>query len=311
MNGTSPFGVSLAPVSSPSPPHAVSEGEWPALRTALNAVFRPAGGDLTMEYPLLFGPTNRCNLRVICSTSGGTEILAHAGFVTRDALILRRKARVACIGAVATAAPHRGRGLGSRVFVEALRAARRGADLVMVSGNRGLYRRQGLDPVPPLAHFRLPPAAEAAKPLETRQADVADLKSLAALYDGEDVHFVRSAEDWGLLWTAGRLLDAPARFWVVARAGRDVAYTVVQQPGPAPDGSARPRRILEVAGDRQAVVQAAPGVADELLVPAYDSATAQLCEDRGWPRATRDFLLTAEALTPEVPVIPWYGLNYV
>ena len=298
-------------MSSPPPPRAVSEDEWPALRTALNAIFRPAGGDLTRECPLLFEPKNRDNLRVICSTSSGTEIQAHAGFVTRDAVILRRKVRVACIGAVATAVPHRGHGLGSRVFVEALRAARRGADQVMVSGDRGLYRRQGLDPVPPLAHFRLPALAEAGKPLETRLADVADLKSLAALYDGEDVHFVRSAEDWGLLWTAGRLLDAPARFWVVARAGRDVAYVVVQHPGRGPDGAARPRRILEVAGDRQAVVQVAPAVADELLVPSYDSLTTRLCEDRGWPRAIRDFLLTAEVLTPQVPVIPWYGLNYV
>ncbi|MEO8212104.1 MAG: GNAT family N-acetyltransferase, partial [Myxococcales bacterium] len=212
----------MRPLSSPPPPRAVSEDEWPALRTALNAVFRPAGGDLTRECPLLFEPKNRVNLRVICSTSDGTwfdgapdrggqsanpdldpdthrrgpsagiKLLAHAGFVTRDALIHRHKARVACIGAVATAAPHRGHGLGSRVFGEALRAARRGADLVMVSGDRGLYRRQGLTPVPPLAHFRLCATTEAGKPLETRLANVADLKSLAALYDGDDVHFVRS-----------------------------------------------------------------------------------------------------------------------
>ena len=301
----------MRPLSSPPSPRALSEDEWPALRTALNAVFRPAGGDLTRECPLLFAPKNRGNLRVICSTNSGGGILAHAGFVTRDALILGRRVRVACIGAVATAAPHRGHGLGSRVFLETLRDARRGADLVMVSGNRGLYRRQGLDPVPPLAQFRLSAPAQAGKPLEMRLAEVPDLKSLAALYDGEDVHFVRSAEDWGLLWAAGRLLDGPARFWVVARAGRDVGYIVVQHPLPGPDGAARPRRILEFAGDRQAVLQVAPAVADELLVPSYDSHTARLCEDRDWPRATRDFLLTAEGLTPEIPVTPWYGLNYV
>ena len=47
---------------------ALSEDEWPALRTAVNAIFRPDGGDLTRDYPLLFDPGNRENLRVIVDT---------------------------------------------------------------------------------------------------------------------------------------------------------------------------------------------------------------------------------------------------
>ena len=343
MNGDIPLRVSLRAVSSPPPPRAVSGDDWPALRTALNSVFRPAGGDLTVECPLLFQPKNRGNLRVIDRTSGGSarspdpgpaavfqapadgsatdwrcrseadapiQILSHAGFVTRDTQVFGRKVRVACVGAVATVPAHRGCGLGSRVFAAALGAARRDAELVMVSGDRGLYRRQGLKPVPPLARFRISPGTDALKPPEIRQAGRADLKSLAALYDAEDVHFVRSTEDWGLLWSAGRLVDAPGRCWMVSHAGRDLGYLVVQQPSPAPDGSVRPRRILEVAGDWEALVRAAPAVADELLVPLYDSSTVQLCEGRGWPRTTRDFSVTADG-PPSALVTPWYGLNYV
>ncbi|MBC8131511.1 MAG: hypothetical protein H7X95_00910 [Deltaproteobacteria bacterium] len=238
-------------------------------------------------------------------------MVAHAGFVVRDALVLRRKIRVVCVGAVFTVPEERSKGLASHVLREVLAHARPGADLVMISGDRGLYRRLGMDPVPPLALFRLPDTVSATENLDIREISAVDLKAMAALYDAEDVHFIRPPDDWTRLWTAGRLVDGPAKFWLVERAGLVVAYLLVQHAGPRPDGSSRPRRILEFAGARDAIVQAAPAVAEELLLPAYDTATVALCEGKGWHRSTRQFSVTAEALTMDVTVIPWYGLNYV
>jgi hypothetical protein len=97
----------------------------------------------------------------------------------------------------------------------------------------------------------------------------------------------------------------------VCRDDRPVAYLVVQHAGKRSDGSMRPRRALEVAGDREAVMRAAPLVADEILIPRYDGATAALAEKARCVRTTRQFLMTAEALTTSVVVIPWYGLNYI
>ncbi len=77
------------------------------------------------------------------------------------------------------------------------------------------------------------------------------------------------------------------------------------------DGSVRPRRILELAGDREAVLAVAPTLAEELLVPAYDSATIGLATARGWFRSTRQFPVTAEPLTAVARLVPWYGLNYL
>jgi len=299
---------------------ALADNEWPALRTAVNLVFRPAGGDLTRDSPLLFDAQNRENLRVIVDTSGpegpagsapAPRVLAHAGFVTRDALVRRRPVRIACVGAVFTVPDRRGEGLGTRVLVDALRRARVGADLVMASGDRDLYRRQGLEPAPPLARFRLPAAEGPSSGLEIRDATEADLEGMAALHEAEDVHFVRPAATWQALWSVGLLVDAPATFSVLSRAGRIVAYAVVQREGKRENGTLRPRRILEIAGDRAALADAAPALAAELLVPGYDAAMLAACERRGWVRTARQFLITAEALTTQIVVIPWYGLDYL
>lgn len=98
---------------------------------------------------------------------------------------------------------------------------------------------------------------------------------------------------------------------IVFRAGRAVAYLVVQQAPMPPGGAARPRRILEVAGDREAIVAVAPLVADELLVPSYDAATVEACQRQRWPRSERSFAMTARVLSDGVAAVPWCGLNYV
>jgi GNAT superfamily N-acetyltransferase len=301
------------------------------LRDAANRVFRPDGsGDLFAQSPLLFDPANREGLRVLTRHEDGA-VMAHAGFVMRDAWVYRRRIRVACLGAVFTQAEHRKQGLATQVLMDALRLARRGTDLVLASGDRDLYRRQGLEPVPPLARFRLAvtkapnrasTSASTSTPegfgvREVRPGDAQDLAALAALYDAEEVRFARSPADWERILAAGLLVDAPSSVWLVSRGGaaappaRPVAYLAVQRAGKRSDGSLRPRRILELAGDRQAAVAAAPLVADELLCPAYDTATVALAEGRGWTRTVRQFLITAEALTVEVVVIPWYGFNYL
>jgi predicted N-acetyltransferase YhbS len=300
-------------VSTWSAPRALLPQEWPAFRAAVNRVFRPDGGDLTDELPLLFAPENRENLRVVCDAAGA--IVAHAGCVQRDALVLKRRVRVGFIAAVFTVPNARRQGLGTRVLLDALGRARREADLVLASGDRDLYRRQGFEPAAPLARYRLPEdapnSAKRSADLETQALVAEDLPAVMALYEGEDVHFVRSPDDWAKLCAAGRLIDAPATLSTVRRAGRIVAVIAAQNASTRPDGTPRPRRILEIAGDREAVVAAAPALADELLVPAYDSNTVALAAARGWVRTTRQFPITAEPLTAVARLVPWYGLNYL
>lgn len=299
-------------------PRALLEDEWPALRAAVNRAFRPGGSDLAQELPLLFDPENRENLRVFVAPDGDEgggdgdgRIVAFAGGLVREASVLRRRVRVGFVGAVFTTPEARGQRLGTRVLIDALERVRPGADLVLISGDRDLYRRQGFEPVPPLARFVLPPPAGPLAGLELRTATVDDLDQVAALHDAEDVHFARPRADWLRLLAAGRLVDAPAVFSVATRAGQVVAFVAAQCADRRPDGSTRPRRILEIAGERAAIVAAAPALAEELLVPNYDSTTIALAEKNGWIRTARQFPFTAEALTAAARVIPWYGLNYL
>jgi len=310
-----------------SAPRAPLPPEWPALRSAVNQIFRPNGGDLTEELPLLFAEENRENLRVIVDDTG--VIVAHAGCLQREALVLKRRVRVGFIAAVFTAPQARRLRLGTRVLRDALARARADADLVLASGDRDLYRRQGFEPVPPLARYRLPshppasgaPADARGRPdgtgtstagdLAWRDTTDEDLPAIAALFDKEDVHFVRSPGDWTRLHAAARLVDAPAKLSTVTRAGDVVGFIATQKASPRPDGSLRPRRILEIAGDRRAIIDVAPQIADELLVPAYDSNTVDLAGARGWVRTTRQFPITAEPLTAVARLVPWYGLNYL
>lgn len=295
-----------------SAPRALTAHEWPALRAAVNRIFRTAEGDLTHDLPLLFDATNTANLRVIVNDGGA--IAAHAAFLQRPAMILGRRTTVGFIGAVFTEPAARGQRLATKVLADALAGARAGADLVLASGDRDLYRRQGFEPVPPLARFCLPSVASAATApnlLTARALVDGDLPAVAALHDAEPVHFVRSTDDWRKLIGAGRLVDAPATFTVILRGERVVAFVAAQQARPRPDGTLRPRRILEVAGDRSAIVALAPLLADELLVPHYDAATIDQAVALGWVRTARQFPITAEPLTALARVVPWYGLNYL
>ena len=300
-----------------SEPRALLPQEWPAFRAVLNRVFRPDGAsDLIEDLPLLFlapdGKPAFENSRII--TGPGGAIAAHAGWTQRDAMVLRRRVRVGFIGAVFTEAASRRQGLGTRVLLDALARARAGADLVLASGDRDLYRRQGFEPVPPLARYRLPAPGDPPN-VATRAMAPADIPAVAALFQREDVHFHRSPDDWAALLRAGRLVDAPATFTVVMpggdASGAPVAFVATQNASVRADGSVRPRRILEIAGHREAILTAAPDLADELLVPAYDSASIGLATARGWFRTTRQFAVTAEPLTAVARLVPWYGLNYL
>jgi len=318
----------------PRPPAA---GEWPLLRAAINRVFRPGGGDLAAELPRFLHPRNFGNLRVIVGTGAATgqpappgaqpggaqpRILAHAGFLPRIANIHRRKVRVACIGAVFVVPEMRGHGLGTLVLEEVLRLARRDADLVMVSGDRGLYLRQGLRPVAPLVRVQPPTATpdSAAPPrIRTREATADDIDRLIAMHDSLDVRFARSASDWRH-WLASRpllFLGAPARLDLVgaapqAEADADADATPERSCVAYRVTALGRRTIVEYAGDPAAVLDSAQLSGDALWVPPHDrEMLAKASSLPGWTSAPRPFPMTAEARIPNLTTVPWYGLDYL
>lgn len=282
------------------------------MKAALNRVFRPAGGDLTAELPLLLDPANLENLRVIVAAEGP---VSHAAFCERDAVAWDRRVRIGCVGAVFTAPGHEGQGLASCVVADAVAEASRRCDLLMITGERPLYRRLGFEPVPPGTRFawtqedRPTPASPA---FTLARATATDVPALAALHDQRPVRFVRSAEMWQRLLLAGQLMGWPGEVWLVRVEGTPRAYLAVQTAGPRRDGSQRPARVLEVAGEPALVVEAARLLAEELILPSYAAPPyVALFAARALRPTTRQFLVSAQALTANVPVVPWFGLDYV
>src|SRR5262245_42023054 len=96
-----------------SDPRPCRREELPALARLTNRVFRPSGGDMAAEYPLVFQEENREQLRVIDRDG---ELVSHVGICLREALILGIPLRVASIGAVCTDPTCRGAGLASRLM---------------------------------------------------------------------------------------------------------------------------------------------------------------------------------------------------
>jgi predicted N-acetyltransferase YhbS len=311
-------------------PRPATTRDLPRVVAAADAIFRspapPGLGSMGHDYPLLFASDNAANLLIIDDAAG--DVVAHAGFVLRDAWLEGTRVRVAAIGAVFTRAAQRHTGLGGRVLAAAVdRARAAGAELGLVSGRRSLYERAGFSPYPACPRYR----AKAAVPEETAAAadivpyhpgalgDVMDLQAR------EPVHFVRTSADWQAMLAAGVVFFEPARTLLLQRAGKTVAYLVLGCPARGPsDGGApgdpRGARVLELAGDRAEIAAAAPAVARtlglaavDLVLPPGDRSLADLAHRCGLQADEVTMPFTSAWWNPALreKSLPFYGFNYV
>jgi GNAT superfamily N-acetyltransferase len=214
-----------------------------------NRVFRRGGGDMGSEYPLVFDPCAVEGMRVILEDD---RVVSHVGVCVRDAVLLGVPLRLASIGAVSTDPDYRGRGFASALMEDTIERAREwGVHLMLISGDRALYRRIG--GYRPGGFVDLEIAeAELPQGYALERAGEADIPDLAALYQREPVRFVRSAEDWRKLLAAGMLMNAPGECWLVRDAEDVLGYAVVQRPRSHSGGDSLPF-AREYAGSREAV----------------------------------------------------------
>jgi predicted N-acetyltransferase YhbS len=288
-------------------PRGCREEELPALVALANRVFRgERPGDMSAEYPLVFGRDNLDGMRIIPGDRGP---VAHVGVCVRDAHLLGARVRVASIGAVCTDPDHRGRGCASALMEDAKRFAReRGASLMLISGGRGLYHRLGYATVGRFHRYRLDrsltgkPTAPAVE-LGVHRAE--EPSQVAALYQAEPVRFMRSASDWQRLMSAGMLMNAAADLVTVGHEGHLVAYMGVQRPADDAAAADRVIRVQEIAGARQAIAAALPDLLERydaaavsVTVQPTDQEFAFLARERGWLPSTASFSGTLGVIDP-------------
>jgi predicted N-acetyltransferase YhbS len=299
--------------------------DLPRVVAAADRVFRQplrAGlHSMGRDYPLLFDPGNAGNLWLAESPEG--KLIAHVGFVLSAATIQGVRVKVACFGAVFTEPQHQGQGMASQVFAAAAAHARAsGADLALVSGERGLYRRAGFFTYPPCRRYRVGPgvASPADLPAQPVPFSSAALPALMSLQAAEPVRFERSVDEWQRLLGTGILFFYPARLFLIERQHRPVAYLGVAQLEAAGESKGPIARVLEMAGDRRAIAEAAPALRQklgaaslELVMPPHDDSLEGDALALGWGREEIRFPFAAACWNPACTQLPllFYGFNYV
>lgn len=264
-------------------PRGLRPDELEAVRALTGAVFRPS---LVDEYPQLFNEDNYENLRVAFD---GERCVSHVGTTRRAASLLGCQIRVTCVGAVSTLKEYRGQGLASACFDDAVaKAYEDGVDLMIVSGNRTLYRMRGCLVVGHDSRFNLSPESAAAVaqhvglPVTVDTMTMAELPLVMACYRQEAVRYIRPLDDYRYTLQAHRAMDAPSEFLVIRERGEFRGYVLM---GQARDGRAQ---LVEFAGDRRSLLAALPEIVNRYSLTGlhwqvlrHDELFQSLCTGAG------------------------------
>lgn len=169
--------------------------------------------------------------------------------------------RVASIGSVATHPDYRGRGYAGAVLERCLDDMRRkNASILIVSGERSLYRRNHCVPAGRLYQTSVTRENLAEAPSGLTVSSVTPEEwpgALARLYQAEPVRFVRSADFLGQLcfwWNCNY-----PRLWLVESGGEPLAYAMLSVGWPR-DPESRTGHLTEYAGSRAALLDAMPAI---------------------------------------------------
>jgi GNAT superfamily N-acetyltransferase len=201
--------------------------------------------------------------------------------------ILGCRVKVGSVSSVCTHPDYRGRGFAGTILAQSfaeMHAA--GARIVIISGNRGLYRRAHCVPAGWMLEGRVYrdsfPAGGSGLTVRRRHPD--DWPILSALHSAEPVRFLRTADTFARL--GARWVGSPPELWVVESHNNPVAYLWL---GPLWEVPRNPSRdVCEYAGPRAALVEAIPQILDAanleelgIAVLGYDREFAYLLSSRG------------------------------
>ena len=193
--------------------------------------------------------------------------------------------KIASIGGVCTHPDYRAQGIATILLDHCIaESARAGASLLLISGERRLYRRaHAVDAIPTLEGRLTPTFIEPASPPVTAHRGTAeDWFACASLYQSEPVRFVRRAEFFRQAFEHGH-----SETWVIDSNGSPAAYVMLSRHGGSSPENRR-RVVAEYAGSRAALADGLPALFEaggyeqiELAVPMHDGELAGIFARRG------------------------------
>lgn len=235
-------------------PRGVKITELDSLRQLTGVVFREG---LVDEYPQLFNEDNLDNLLVMLDNG---LVVSHVGMTEQLATIFGCQVKVACIGAVSTYTEYRGQGLATKLFDYACdKAFADGVDFMIISGDRGLYRRAACREVG--SDFSATVTSEQFPNLSPSELTVEpctekDLKSIATIHRTEPVRFLRRREDYERAFSCKVVMNRKSDFLLVKKGSLPRAYLILQLPRQSRETVS----VAEYAGERFSFVAALPQV---------------------------------------------------
>lgn len=198
------------------------------------------------------------------------QTVSRVGLWERDVYVYGCKFRVGCIGGVWTKEEYRRRGYATRLLESAIkRTWEDGGDILLVSGDRGLYRRLYCVAAAPYYLFKLSRADVENFPrgiVEPRGYRDGDLLDLAEIYQMEPVRYHRTIEHfendmdkryWWPLWPGWFYVKSNT--YIIYCNSQSLAYVTVQ-PFIQKDLKGKTAAICEYAGSRSVIIEAIPWI---------------------------------------------------
>lgn len=234
------------------------------------------------HFPLLFCEANLDDLAIMLKDG---KPITHLGICQNDISVYGCRSRAGSLGAVCTHPDHRGHGYATKTLHYVMSKLNEdGADILLISGGRGLYRRNqcvnaGLSWTYEIPSEALHPLADDS--VETRPLGDDHIPRVAALHQQEPVRFVRTPEMFQTLLRGRQNVG----IW---RGDELVGYLTFRMAETNDEPKRQICGIADFAGSRSAIVAALPLVvraheADGVSFATYwsDAALKQILADSG------------------------------
>jgi len=267
-------------------PESTRSEHYEALIELLDKILLPDSGEsMGTRFPCFLRKTNLENLLIF---RAGNRPVSHAGFLETRVSYFGHPIRVGMVGSVATDPPYRGHGLATRLLLEVFKRCRRkGLPLLMISGRRGLYIRNGARRSGRFLRYLLGGKAldkAASADLKVQRCGAEAAPIFSSLYQRKALRFIRPLEEYELKMKAGHCGVRAAGFYLVRRRGTPVAYAVA----PVIGDETEPCLLLDWGGEPKAALCGLARAAKESgykaaewIVHLHESHVAQALAEAG------------------------------
>ncbi|NMB96522.1 MAG: GNAT family N-acetyltransferase [Clostridiaceae bacterium] len=244
-------------------PRAAKIEELPLIEKLSNTVFRTRADDgqtMFQEFPDLFSAENIENVRVI--VEDGIPV-SNINYVIRPVSIYGSTISVASLGAVATLEEYRGRGYASVLLDDCIkRMNKQGVHVLLISGNRRLYRNVGSVPAGSMYNFLINSDDNLGvdlsdleqytiKEIDIENCSNDDFYKLVKLYRNENIRFVRDFDEFKrLLLSRKHLRKITAQKKIIIIEGKDEFAAYMYMGVDEKNG-----HIYDCAGSRELIIK--------------------------------------------------------